>query len=400
MVCEKDGIKLEHFARVLGRRSGTPPAAACPTPTEILTSTSTKLMNMIWLREAVEESLRGAKVTVYMKGRDVFLELDRPVGKVPPWNPPPTPNARRYRLLSWTSKMGCPSFSTPAGHPAIGGTCPGAHQSVVAEDNVLVKIRRRVEAEVGDLRPHAAICEFCYAEAGQYATGQVQFAQLLRLIWVRHALRERTFVPTMVAAIKEADFKLAGGKSDDDDELKGRVTSERLGTPFFRIHDSGDFFSPEYLRAWKDVCRAFDGSRPNLPRIVFWAPTRIWATGWGVAAVNQVNDPPDNFVVRPSAYHINEAPPTNLGPGWSAGSTAIHADLIGAMEPARARRAKLPVVRDAFIDTRYHWNCQAYAGDADHTCREAVAPDGAKGCRACWLAPDDIVNYTLHGTAL
>lgn len=47
-------------------------------------------------------------------------------------------------------------------------------------------------------------------------------------------------------------------------------------------------------------------------------------------------------------------------------------------------------------------NCQAYAtDDAKHTCRKAVAPPGlgdasGKGCRACWIAPTEIVNYSLH----
>ncbi len=719
----------------------------------ILRATSTKLMNMVWLREAVEEALRGRQINVYMRGRDVILEMDSPVGQTPPWNPPPTITATRFNLLSWTSKMGCPSFATPAGHGTLGGTCPGAFQSIM--DAGGEKIRQRVKTEIGTWEPHLAICnrcvtgdtrvlvrgrgliridelleqefevwsgqawrkttavfngikpivelesswghvirttadhkmitdegaieaqnlgydvalkfeppfespfaktarilretskpryrtavidnfpddwsydvglllgyilgdghvrygkypmvkiasssedagaiadiqqivsewcgtraelhewlppprpgglcatavpkamvgigwrvqslaEFlddlgldkrpepearrvpsgiwtasedgvrgflsgmfstdgsvtwtdnktevslasvsrgllrdvqqllfafgirsticpyatsnidriaagyrslyklginaiehvrafarliglhnvrkakrldellarcaaqtgrqrwptlkqrtetllhepvydlvnvgdehqfvasclsvsnCYAEGGQYATGQVQFAQLLRIIWVRHALREHTFVPTMVAAVKEANFHLEGGvikekeKDVDADGVKQarQLSPERTGERFFRIHDSGDFFSPEYLRSWKEVAQAFDGSRVGLPRTIFWAPSRIWATSWGTTAVNQINDPPDNLIIRPSAYHINEAPPAqgNLGPGWAAGSTAIHKDLQGGLEVVRARRAKLPVVHSDWVDVRYTWNCVA-----------------------------------------
>lgn len=36
-----------------------------------------------------------------------------------------------------------------------------------------------------------------------------------------------------------------------------------------RIHDSGDFFSPAYVQAWIDTCKA-------LPTVQFWAYTRSW----------------------------------------------------------------------------------------------------------------------------
>lgn len=63
-------------------------------------------------------------------------------------------------------------------------------------------------------------------------------------------------------------------------------------------------------------------------------------------------------------------------------------------------------------DPRYDWNCQTYAIDdkawareqraagtkekVQHTCRIAAAPDGERGCRACWVVTDDVINYTLH----
>lgn len=42
-------------------------------------------------------------------------------------------------------------------------------------------------------------------------------------------------------------------------------------------------------------------------------------------------------------------------------------------------------------------NCRAYAqAKGSHTCRWAIAPDGQQGCRACWIHPHEVVNYTLH----
>ncbi len=149
---------------------------------------------------------------------------------------------------------------------------------------------------------------------------------------------------------------------------------------------SGDFFSPEYFAAWKLVA-------DDNPDVTFWAPSRVWAVPGLREAVNEINNPPRNLVIRPSAYSINEPGPGELGPGWAAGST-VYADV--QKPDMNARREGPP----------YQWDCQAYQTDNDKvTCRDARAPDGEVGCRACWRfgledefghEPGLVVNYTLH----
>lgn len=41
------------------------------------------------------------------------------------------------------------------------------------------------------------------------------------------------------------------------------------GLPCFRIHVSGDFYSPEYCQAWHNICL-------ERPLVRFWAYTRSW----------------------------------------------------------------------------------------------------------------------------
>lgn len=229
----------------------------------------------------------------------------------------------------------------------------------------------------------------CYAEGGQYSTSQVQFAQILRYVWTREAAKDVTFeygrikfgpkaeawIKAMHYAIANADFMLDGGKVD-----KMVYPPERRDGRFFRWHDSGDFFSKSYLAMVKAVCNA-------LPDITFWAPSRIWATEWGQDAVNAINGPAEssNLVIRPSAYHINEAPVPRqkLGRGWAAGSSAFAVDRDGR-DPLTGAKA-------------FDWDCQTYSvTDESHTCRHAKAPDGKVGCRACWVKPELVIDYRVH----
>jgi hypothetical protein len=205
----------------------------------------------------------------------------------------------------------------------------------------------------------------------------VQFAQVLRLLWVEKAIHvnmegkevephESMFVTVMVEAIKNADFK---SKSEP---------AHWSGRKFFRLHDSGDFFSIPYLKAWKAVTNHF-------PEITFWAPTRIWALGDKVIeAVNEINGDAEtsNLVLRPSAFEVNRHGPKRLGRGWSAATTVYSPDGKGP-------------------DEGFDWDCKAYEAEKGPTCRGAEAPPDESGktrigCRACWARTDLRVNYTLH----
>lgn len=356
---------------------------------EVLDQTHAELLNTAWIRAAVEQSLLGRSYRVQARDvaggrpKQVFIILDGPIvagweegETVAAWSPAASPNAQQFKVLSWTSKMGAPSFSLPAGPLEAGGSCPGAAagQSVVP----LAKLRKSaaiVHRVIGKpVRLQQAICQYCYAEGGQYSTGQVQFAQVLRYVWTRQATQNaglrKAWIDAMSYAIDNADYRLEGGKVGKID-----YPPEQHPGRFFRIHDSGDFFSKQYLSMWREVAR-------NFSDISFWAPTRCWATSWGVAAVNELNAGDSNLIIRPSSFHVNEEPPRELGPGWAKGSTAFHISLKDEGHAAGD----------------FNWDCQTYAVDDEkHTCRHAMSPGRQTGCRACWVYGEKLeINYTLH----
>jgi len=353
---------------------------------EVLNQSHAELLQTAWLRHLVTDQLMGNSFTVQARNargaepRNVFIVLDHPVAphaaegdNVIPWNPPATPDARSFKLLSWTSKMGSPSFSLPSGPTQSGGSCPGAvaGQSIVPV-GALHGGSKLVERVLGrPVRLQQAICQYCYAHGGQYGTGGVQFAQVLRYIWTRMALKDGSFVETMLYAIEQTKWHLEAGAKVD----KMTYKRERHPGLYFRIHDSGDFFSRDYIQAWKDIADA-------RPDIIFWAPTRVWATSWGIDAVNEINGDPRNLIIRPSAFHTNENAPQDLGPGFAKGTVVYHKDHV----PQGAAEGK------------FQWDCQAYAvPDHKASCRNAIAPDGKAGCRACWrYGADAVINYTLH----
>jgi hypothetical protein len=360
---------------------------------DVMNKTHAEQVQMASMRRVVAESLAGVNYTVRAVGREIYIELDRGVGLIPAWNPPTNAGIKRFALLSWTSKMGTPSFSLPAGAAVSGGTCPGATagQSIVPAAQLRAAARGVVEVIGRPVRLDQAVCQYCYATGGQYATGQVQFAQVLRYIWVRQALADGTFVPTMTWAVDHANYYLDGtGKMKEEviDPETGTARWEKIPAPrerdqrrYFRLHDSGDFFSPQYLAAWKQVTLA-------LPDITFWAPSRVWTMRAFCDAVNEINNPPANLIIRPSAFHTNEIAPRDLGPGWAQGSV-VYSD---SNKPGGGKHPRL-----TDSDRPYDWDCQAYTTENDHhTCRSALAPDGESGCRACWRHPDAEICYTLH----
>ena len=189
------------------------------------------------------------------------------------------------KLLSTPDKMPGPSWGIPALK-----TCPGA---VTGEHTVC-----------GGHAPDEAMSKTnggCYAQKGRYASSTVQNAQNVRLEWVRECMDtkegEAIFVDTMVAAIRRQTRK----------------------DPYFRIHDSGDFNHPVYVRMWAAVVRA-------LPDVAFWAPTRTWHTNNGARPLNLVilaqmqslARECSNITIRPSALYLEEDAPSV--PGLAAGS--------------------------------------------------------------------------------
>ncbi len=180
-----------------------------------------------------------------------------------------------------------------------------------------------------------AVCAACYADGRKrYRFSGVRHAQERRLRWTLSALAAGSFIPILV-------------------DLIG-CTSER----YFRLHDSGDFFSTAYVRAWREIALA-------LPAVLFWAPTRSWAVQGRcrsdddplLASIRDLALLP-NVTVRPSALRIDGAPPEVRG--LSAGTTVT-------VDHARA------------------------------TCPKFLrVPPSCGLCRRCWNEPQLTVTYLKH----
>lgn len=352
----------------------------CPSPQAVVDQSHAALLTVAMTRSTVVDQLRGRTITPRLRDKEVALYIDESVSG-PAWNPMMPVDATS--LLSWTTKMGAPSFSLPAGASPMAGSCPGANagQSIVPDNvrrkaaRVLLPVLKAPQVELAK-----SICEFCYAEGGQYATGSVQYHQLVRYAWVRRAVKhdmqgrpvrnpaDSEFVQIMIDAINRADFKLR------------EEPPQWQGQRFFRLHDSGDFFSVPYLHAWKAIANHFHPDNNDDP-INFWAPTRIWALGPKIIGeVNRLNgEEGSNLAIRPSAYHVNQHGPEDLGPGWAQDSVVYQPDIKVEAE-----------------GQTFDWDCKAYAAADGPSCRGAENPDGEVGCRVCWMRPDLRVNYTLH----
>lgn len=183
------------------------------------------------------------------------------------------------------------------------------------------------------------ICSVCYADKGSYTVyPSVKRAQRARFAWVRECLKTTegtdSFVSTMVDVIS------------------------RTRNPYFRVHDSGDLFSPAYTWAWVRIVQA-------LPQVKFWFPTRSWRPltmsklnpsirmSWELALLALAAEP--NVTVRPSALFLNSPAPRI--PGLQAGSTAANEG----------------------------YNCPAHAQNNE-----------CGSCRACWDSPDLAISYRVH----
>jgi hypothetical protein len=385
-----------------------------------LQKSQAELLRLSYTRKALIERLKKTGFSLVTKGRQAFIRLDEPVGVEPVFNPVGDGTIQNTRLLSWTMKMGCPSFSLPAGARETGGSCPGA----MAGQSAVPK-RARMDAqkfvlnvidpggrENKDVELAMTVCNSCYATGGNYAYGSSQYHQVMRRIWTDAALKDRSFVKTMSWAIENADYLLEGGEVVVESK---KVFYEREVRPnrFFRIHDSGDFYSSTYLKAWKDIANNFRGDpqvKNDPSRIYFWAPSRMWATPGGLEWVRKINgtDPypeTNNLIIRPSAYHINEQPPPALqepGSGWANWTVVYAAEIKDTIPfPQYNRPGGSGKARGG---NPFDWDCQAYAVDNEaHSCRNARSPNktglgehGDTGCRMCWVRPDKTVNYTEH----
>lgn len=218
---------------------------------------------------------------------------------------------QEHALLTYTSAMDCWSFSLPAKL-----ACPG-----------------RVDKTPAD------ICWQCYAQLGAYNYRTVLNAQAARFAWVKYMMRAdsrwQEFVNYMV------------------NEITQHVGDDR----YFRWHDSGDIFSPDYCEAIAEICW-------RTPHVKHWLPTRSWRLKWAkqLTLLHRVS----NVNVRPSALKINDRPPVIKGLG--RGSTVHDSDCD--LPPAPICPKTDPT-------------------NPAKSCVEA-------GCRNCWDARRT-VSYFQHG---
>lgn len=390
-----------------------------PTQGEVVGRLHADLVSLASTRYAIDTALSQRVITVRRTDSGFWLYLDPPFGRYEVGWSPITAEVERVALLSWTSKMGAPSFSLPAGYAEIGGACPGAAagQSVVSEvaREKQTKVVLRVLAEYDPERPRtprvrdldlaACVCEHCYATGGNYVYSDNLVRQAVRMAWTTWALGQPTrspygldggpsnlFVDTMVEAINTADFQV------DSCEPQHWAST---GWRYFRIHDSGDFGAGgSYFESWKAITDCFaEGNPHGFQPTMFWAPTRMWAVPGWIERIEQVNGGAKNrgnFVIRPSGYAFNQHVPdlASAAPvqpsGWAAGSTVYAPAVVEAIDAGE-------------IPSSYNWNCQAYAASNGPTCRGAMSPplagyEGKQlvGCRACWMEPRLVINYTAH----
>jgi hypothetical protein len=248
-------------------------------------------------------------------------------------------------LFTRTTKMGCYSFNMTAGPVDLGGSCPGARMAfdvrvrgekkvktdeqlaiLAAREYAAVDLRDAVPARSEEAR-RRFLCNGCYALKGNYVVPNVALNQIIKHRWVtEHALPTGTFVGAMVKGIRRVQHN----------RRKARRPTTVYGLAawthpnFFRIHDSGDFFSAEYLYAWFEVCR-------KLPDIHFWAPTRVWTDpkmGKVLAEALRAGDVPENLAMRPSGLFFDGPQPRirGLAGGTSSSNFQIVDTGDGEME--------------------------------------------------------------------
>jgi len=117
--------------------------------------------------------------------------------------------------------------------------------------------------------PKAGACaKFCYALNGTYLFRNVRSAHERNLVMVLDRLDE--WKATMTAELRHKRFRPNGVERFPEYDLQLDEWAEewrKSGGAAIRIHDSGDFFSADYLNAWLDIAR-------EHPDVLFYAYTK------------------------------------------------------------------------------------------------------------------------------
>lgn len=340
----------------------------------------------IHTRHWAEHALVGRTLT--LRGSEIHITppIDLHDASSPPWTRDSAKTLKKIQLFTETSKMGAPSYSLPVGPLGFGGSCPGSVAGMTTSDPRAVALQKKRVLQLinatnaklprtGDYAPEYAVCQNCYVTKGNHGYWGNNLRLVARYAWTRAAVDQGLFAASVIDALRYAKF------------AQEPPALAYLNQRYFRIHDAGDFYSKEYLAAWWQVAKAYDGKTPGNPRTIFWAPTRIWSTPTGVKHMHEVNGGSrflDNFVVRPSGYVIN-AP----GPDFPIGAAS------GFASPTTVdTKPHVDAVLSGKQPPTFDWLCpaQEYGG----SCLKSPSPDGNQGCRVCWIHPHMRTAYKLH----
>jgi hypothetical protein len=363
----------------------------------------------------------------------------------PCWAPGETKGKFGTLMLTATTKMDCPSFSLSAGPPEEGGSCFAA---------------RRPKPGVKTIREPGKMftCDQCYALGANYAQPTVSFAQSARLWWVLQELeRDPTgmaLATALVAAISEYARRTSFGRdgmarlvselgvwqrssqapngaihvpvSAEVVSKGGRIRLHpgfstslppEFGVPdtnawfaqrvrpaegdiagFFRIHDSGDFNVGNKLSLWIAYVNAWVKVARTFPSVLFWAPTRSYGVPGVKAALVEGMRTTPNFIVRPSALHLNDLRP--VIPGLAIGTSVVNApEKDNKTKKSRTFEAPGDVPCPVYYD---HWDPAAPPTTKERMERGEtgnwveVKSCMAAGCRRCWIDTTHGVAYGLH----
>ena len=133
--------------------------------------------------------------------------------------------------------------------------------------------------------PNAGACaKFCYARNGTYLFPKVRGKHLSNLLLVRD---DPDWVDVLHEELQSRRFRSTGQSRsiegmDDVSHLSAWAQDWfESGGQAVRIHDSGDFFSPEYLEGWRTLAR-------HNPGVLFYAYTKEVALVKSVSALDNL----------------------------------------------------------------------------------------------------------------
>ena len=366
-----------------------------------LAKSHTMLTKFAWLRTLLEKEVQKRSYQLVNDRGWYMFEVTPGFDKATlPWAPFPSDGYKRFSL--WSSenaKMAAPSFALPAGGVFTGGTCPGADagQTITPVQQRIARLESgeggwqlRVVTPGGTtkspVKEGLTICSSCYATGGNFSYANNQTAEIIRYWWLRKHLQagnEELLLSVFIDSIKHLKFK-----------------PDRHGIKPIRLHDSGDFFSYKYAELW---IRIADELAVQDPAVVIWAPTRTWAQGgwsefWasrlgGLKSLTTAGRP--NLTVRPSGYNFGDAAPGRLHASNAKGTTSLFAPNAKVAPELKNKTDPKTVGLTQGVEPRCDFNCGVY-GAEEHSCTASKAPDGKRGCRACWIHPELSVQYSSH----